>query len=389
MNSNKVLMGIRTINLVLYAGFVIFQVMSLSSWHYFFRGFTTTSGTIALGLLLAMTFLGFIFSWNVHRFVLTVLIIGILAVYFTIYGRQNEMFFILLPILAGVGQRDSNLIRVDFYVRLFTTGFVVVMSIIGLLPFSGLGAGVTGYFFTDFTMGFTYPNELGFLLLVLYVEYILFFSSLKYNKIRVATVTIIVLLLELYCDYATGMLAVLIAFLSYTFKGKISNFVLASANIVVAGSSLLFFLITAQKYNPASGFWIGVNNMLSNRAAIWQSYFQHFPINFIGNVIDMQDLNLMGHGAIDGGFFYLLLRYGLLSVIIVCIVFLLSIFKSQFSKHSKELLIFILTITVTLFTETLGIMSSYSPLFFLFGVILFSPKKTFLDNKMKNNSVLS
>lgn len=381
MDAHKVSNNIRQLNLLLYAGFVIFQVLALSSWHYFLKGFGSTTSLTPLIILVAILCFGLLLNWSFLRISLTLCLILAIFIYYENHGLQgNDMLFILISIISGAGVNGVDIVKTDFLARLGSTLLIVLMSVVRILPFSGNGS-VSNTFYINYTMGFLYPNTLGYIVLILFLEYLFFIKKEKHQFLTNSLAALICLLLEIYLNYATGITSVLLSTFIYFNKSKISTRAFAIANILVLCVSFITFWLVTIKYNLMNDFWIFINNLLSNRPAIWQYYFQEYPIKWLGNIINVQESTVIGHGAIDGGYFYLLLKYGILSLVILFLVIIFSINRAKKYISINIFLIFTLIIFISGFVETLGFLPSYSPIYLIIGFLLFSSK----DNlKMTN-----
>jgi len=162
----------------LYAVIVFLSVLSLSSWNLYVPHLLNTSDRLMLLVFGATIFVTLLSEWSKKRlvamFIFSLLIIG----YYYLY-KKSIFVFVLLAILAGSGMKFDKLLKTDLIARSISVIFIIALSLLKVLPSSGSGVSETKFIYTKFTFGFTYPNILGYLLVIIIITYCFSISLLK------------------------------------------------------------------------------------------------------------------------------------------------------------------------------------------------------------------
>lgn len=355
----------------IYAFSVFISVLSLSSWNLLYRSILPAEDKLmllVLGLLILATILA---DWTLLRLVGFIIFILIGAIYYHLY-KANYFTYIMLALAAGSGMKFKDIVKIDFFARIFSTIFIVFLSLIAILPRSGTDTGLTTYAFTSFTYGFTYPNVLGYLILIILVDYC---CLKKHSWKSMLVVSFVGIFIEFLLNYATGVISLIILTLLFFFLKSDVRKRAKITLLLVAFSIPIFTVITtliAKYYNNTNNTWNLLNKILSLRPPIWQYYYNAMPLNFFGSLrtINKYTLGVIGSGAFDGAYIVFLLQFGIFSIIFLSLLFLLVTFKERSNLSYKIICYFSVVTVISSFPETLGFLTTYSPLFFLLGSFL-------------------
>ena len=357
----------------LYAVIVFLSVLSLSSWNLYVPHLLNTSDRLMLLVFGATIFVTLLSEWSKKRlvamFIFSLLIIG----YYYLY-KKSIFVFVLLAILAGSGMKFDKLLKTDLIARSISVIFIIALSLLKVLPSSGSGVSETKFIYTKFTFGFTYPNILGYLLVIIIITYCFSISLLKK---QVFWIVLLGCLIEYLLNYSTGLISLILFFVLYIW---IQRDTLQRSNILLLTSSLLIPVFTiisvwiAKYYFASNNWWDRVNTILSLRPPIWQYYLKAMPISFFGNTksINQYTLGVVGHGAFDGAYIQFLLEFGILSILILFIA-VFSLYCLHLPVHQKATLGTLIMVTCfSGFPETNGFLVTFSPMFFLIGSAWFN-----------------
>ncbi|MES5782685.1 hypothetical protein AAFG38_01825 [Lacticaseibacillus rhamnosus] len=368
-----------------YMFFVFISVMSLSSWDLFFAGVVNFNTTMLI-LCLAILVLGAIVSdWTIARMYAFVVFSVLLLIYFQLY-QGSYLVPILLSLMLGTGLQVKDVLKCDFYSRLVSVGFVIILSLFSILPKSGYGANLTDFHFTIFSYGFTYTNIFAFELAVLFVECLLVFKNKMLFKFLLM---IFMTVVEILMGYETGAVFCVVGFFVYFTtrgsSGKMTNLYLTMSTLLVPIFSL-FSIHVAKMFSSTNNFWNRVNDLLSGRAAIWQYYYQAMPIKFWGNgqTINQKTMGVVGFGAFDGVFIQFLLTFGIMSILLLFLLLLLVTLKKHKGDNKRLLAVLILPLVLSGFTETNGFLATFSPFYVMIASYLFSVPQVAYSQEKSN-----
>lgn len=369
MNLNKTTDLIEKGRLFFYSLFVIYQVFALSSWSYFHSGFKSGTNTISLFLILMVLVLGLLQEWNSRK--VTVILIALVASYIYYHGYHitgNEALFALLGFMAGVSLNERKILFVDLITRSLSVLAIIILSLVNYLPKSGNGVGVTGFFYTQFSYGFLYPNVTAYLLGIIFLEIVIFCDL---NTSRSLILTIFMLLVEIRLNYVTGVAMIIVGFIYIIYASKIKIKNVKILGLVGLIGSITLFFVMVYNFSANSTLWSTVDRVLSYRLQIWTYYLQNWKFTMLGSFSteNLQYENTIGHGAIDGGYIYFILKYGYFFLCLFVLSNLRAFFTKEKSDTLKNILIFITVIILTLISETSGMLLAFSPLYLLLGSI--------------------
>lgn len=359
-----------------YAAFVFASIMSLSSWNLFYSKSINFTATMLTVMLVALAIISLLSDWTVKRIVVLLIFGTLLLIYFYLF-KLTYMLPILLALIVGTGLDFKSILKYDFFSRLFSVLFVVILSLFSILPKSGYGADISDFYFTIFCYGFTYTNILAFEIGVLFIESLL---VLKVREIYRVLLMLLITWLEIKMGYETGAVFCLVGYTIFATTKKRSTripnlYLMMSAWLVPFFSFLSIYV--ASNFSSTDDFWNRVNDLLSGRAEIWQYYYQAMPIKLLGNLqtINQKTMGVVGFGAFDGAFIQFLLTFGVASIFLIFCLFILTSTKKGHLSDKRILSIIILPIVLSGFTETNGFLVTFSPLYFMVSSYLFSVNK--------------
>lgn len=384
INSKNNLNGLSYLVLALYSMFIFLQVVSNSSWHFFIRlgNLVSPLSRINIVILMIMFAVSCLREWNVKQFIGTAILFAFLLAYYFKYS-SNFFSIFLASILVGMSIEPMKLLRIDFYARLVAVSFIVLLSLLNILPRNG-GAGVyTGFYYSVFSYGFTWSSILGYLIFIIFVEFILLF---RVRHLILFVVITLYAIFQLSIGYMTGFiggaLGIILLILSHR---KFHQFSRATLLLYPCLFSLTVYV--SFWFNQSSENWSFWNNLISLRMPIWQYYVQNWPINLFGNSIPSQNNiisgSVIGHGALDGGYIYFLMKYGLLAILVIYALIIAAYYtKKEVGQTSNDVFwIFCILSVLSAFSETSPFLVYFSPFAFLLG------SATFYREDSKNNDI--
>lgn len=299
----------------------------------------------------------------------------------------NELFYLgiiifLLPIL-----QVQVLLKIDFFARLFTTLFICIFS-------SFLGNGnvfdmTTGHL--RFALGFSNPNALSQVLLVLAMEAILLTKYLnKYFVILIESLTFLLICFVARSRTST-ILWVLFIIGSATLKQK-SFFLLRHKilRLLVLITPFLFFMgsyVLSYRYltRPTNNMLL-LNKLLSNRLQLSSFYLGKYGISLFGQKIETSYI-FTNFGSLDNGYMSLLVRFGVIPSILVIGLMSLTLYKLSTFKNSSMCLAFLTFVFMGL-SETIFYMPCYNITLFFCGFLLTNKIASMrFENTISNSGV--
>ncbi|MFT8982490.1 hypothetical protein [Oenococcus sp.] len=372
----------------LYAFVVFFEVMSLSSWHYLHRGFESPNSKIVISAFCLIILIGFMHQTNLMKMLFSLIFLTTAVLYYLHLREVDYFTTLVLALCAGMSMHFDRILKIDFLVRTFTVLWIILLSLLHFLPTSGTDSSITGSFFTRFVYGFSYPNLLGYLIMILAFEF-----TVVFKKINVGKIFIILLAFmgaEIFLDYLTGFLGILVIMIvciwnRHTGKRR-SNSLLIICLVLIPCLALISVYVT-RAYNASAPIWFQINQWMSLRIPIWQYYYQGWGINFWGSriLVNARTIGIIGYGAFDGAYLYFLLRYGVFSLIVIWLTIFSTLFLHNKNEEKVILAGLLMPIIITSFPETLGFINAYSPVFLLIGSAIFATREVTPDELLRRS----
>lgn len=353
----------RQLYALIFALNIFYQVIFNSSW----RSASITNTWKYLGyILLAIALFMIIMRVILGRYTLTRLLYTfLLLVLSLIFILNNNLAVAMVFILSSyVFFMDyEEVIRYFFITTLVGLVLVVLLSLVGILPrFNENGL---------LSLGFRNPNTTGFYAAITSMEFFLFRNDRKKYLVWLYYIVMLLINILLLKDSTAVIMQAIFLILYILYKGIPHIF----KNRVIYFLCTIFpLMISSAAYYIATSVSKGINisainSFLTYRPNIWSYYLVNYPPNLFMQSIQLDTsgfTNIPGHGAADGAYIFFLINNGW----IIYIVFLLLICRLIFISLKNDnflLLIFILTLVASGFTEGL-VFSAYQSPIILFAV---------------------
>lgn len=266
----------------------------------------------------------------------------IIIVISSIYSGSNTLLTLWVFVLAARDIKFDELIKADFYAKLILVFIVALFYMLGMTNrtvFYGYFGSVRS------SMGFGNPNTFGYYIFSLCADYI----YLNHKKIALKH-SIVLVLISLVVGYLSNSRTsqLLIALLAFTapiaklFKRLVEKkyFKVFILSLFLICTILSYYV--ALNYNPSNDIYYKLNETLSGRVTIAQRFLKKYDISILGNKINLTTYDKSYTYYLDNGYIKLLLNYGLLTYIIVYIIYYKN-FKRAFNQKNI-ILILILSI---------------------------------------------
>lgn len=308
---------------------------------------------------------------------------------FFCYLFGNRTAF-LLSIAASVLGNTSNiniLLRMIFIEKLAVFLFIVLLSLIGILPGrEALYLNVNESVKTV-TLGYSHANTFSAtvgILMMLYVS----IQSKKMTNIQLTSLFIISLLTYFITKCRIGfalMLLLIILFVipynkilnfNYRLK-KVKKYIIFLFIIFV---TLNFSLIILKVFFPDNSILLAIDHYIFHgRIGLAAEYMKIYPVTLFGDVLDLTKIsNTLWYTALDNGYIINLLYYGVIGLLVYLYIFQKS-FLNILSSQNKTLII--VSICFMIWTIYEGMMITASSNF----VLLLYSKNTFQISKSGND----
>lgn len=310
-------------------------------------------------------------TWRKTIFALIILAI---AVYSQMVSGTSTPFTKLLMLLIAVPRTIPSIRTIvkTFGLAMATTFILtIILSLLGYLPISGETSRVplAKYQEVVYFLGFTHPNIFGTFLTTMFM--VLYFLYFKRNPKLVVSVAVILLLIDKIITAGTALVGIVLILIlifihsmekKQVWKGKFGKIIYS---LPVALTLFSFWLA----YNNKSPLGTFINKNIASRPDIWNAYLTHYPIKMFNTApkIQLDGINtILGNGALDGGYIYVLIYWGIVAWIFYIIMFS-SLIKMSIESNNFQLYSIAFVIILMSFPESHMIMFFENVFLILFG----------------------
>lgn len=378
VNSNKIENYTKNEKLDIFAICIFFTIIFIQTLLFTSFGHFFSSAAFFLGKLETWLILFFVvyalFIKVTYRKLIFALIILLITMYSQVISGTSTPFIKLLMLIVAVPRTIPSVRAIikSFGIAMSTTLILTIfLSIIGYLPISGETSRVlfSNYQETVYFFGFTHPNIFGTFLTTIFM--ILYFLYFKRTPKLVISVAIIFLIIDKIITAGTASVGIAMI-LVLTFIHSVGKKQIWLGKFGKLGY-LLPLILTAFSFwladNNTSQLGMFINEKIASRPNIWHVYLTQYPIKVFNKIPDIQldGINtILGNGALDGGYIYVLINFGIIAWIVYTIIFD-SLIKIGIQSNNFQLYSIALVIIVMSFPESHMIMFFENVFLILFG----------------------
>lgn len=352
---------------------IFIQTLLFTSFGRFFPAPAMFLGKLETWLTLFFVVYAFFIKITYRKLIFTLIIFSI-AAYSQVFSGTSTPFIKLLLLIVAVPRAIPSVRAIVklFGIAMITTFIVTIfLSILGYLPISGETSRVlfSKYQETVYFFGFTHPNIFGAFLTTVFM--ILYFLYFKKSPRLVICVAIIFLLIDKVIAAGTASVGIAMI-LVLTFLHSIGKKNIWLGKFGKLGYFLPLVLTAFSfwlAYNNTSQLGRFINEKIASRPDIWHVYLTQYPIKMFNTIPDvpLDGINtILGNGALDGGYIYVLINWGIIAWILYIIIFNSLIKVSIQSNNFQLYCITIVTILMS-FPESHMIMFFENVFLILFG----------------------
>ena len=336
------------------AYFLILSAGVLTNVH-FLSGYVAIAGNIAY----AMLFL--IFILRAHRsshMNMAIKVIVLFALFASFYvSSELQVIKLYFLIIAFQGMDLGKFIRYDLMLKLLLIAVVLSFYFLGLTD--------TYYMVREggqirSSMGFAHPNAFGAMLLSLCIA-IYYLKFEKLNFLYYLFFFAVSLVIRYFSDSRTSQLAIiLLCIMHFVYKKTLGKIFTKKTVLFVISNSFLIFtvlsILLAYLYKIGNPYIIDLSKLLTGRIELMHLFMEEYDITLLGNkieIVNAQSAVQTGRSfwVLDNGYLMLLLRYGIITYLILAVIIHNGI-KKLFSNNNYACAIILFVFFIAGITET-------------------------------------
>lgn len=315
--------------IITYTLFYYTQLATITDLHHI--------GSICRIISLMLLAIGIVFQKYSFKEITILFLTFILITIVAYQSNTIDLIITFLTVIALKNVNFLNIVKTDFYTRLYSTLIISFLSVLKYIP--SLDVYRSGGAIRR-SLGFYHPNLFGAYLMILTFEFI--YLGYVNNKLsnRAWIIVPMAVLIEKITDDRSVVVSLLVYLfiyivLRYSFLKNISSIFFKCLVIVTLVFVSIISIFSAYMYNPTINSWILINRLLSGRPELLNSIVEQFyHVHFWGqNTPLIGDSNGVVINGItkylfaDNAYMGVLIKFGIL----MFFLFVLWLIRNSFS----------------------------------------------------------
>ena len=366
-------------NFLFYFSYFLLMISNFCGKVIFLSNYLKYFKILAIGLLLIKC----IIQDRKYTFKSFIKILLLILTGFLSYFKSGDesILILFLSILASRHIIFDDFVEKDFKFK------IILVIILMLLHFLGLTNDVVLYRYgTDIarnSFGFSHPNIFGIFITMISIEFIYIHRN-KFKYIYLIPLFAVVIFIIYYTDSRASALLLILFIIYCLFSKTLSKFFDININKKVFTNIFLILtilsFIMAYLYRINNQLGIILNELFTTRIQFIDYYLNNYNITLFGTkllLISSENAKLLGVSPLilDNLFAYLLLRYGLVSFLIIMIFYNKSI-KIAYKHNNKFLVAILVLLAIYGLMEKYPIHIVYNCFIIYFSNVLYGDKES-------------
>lgn len=302
--------------------------------------------------------------------IIFLLIVSLLSFFKT---RSFTFLSIFLFVCASKNINLEKVFHKLFWSELAICTLVIIFALVGLIQ-NRNSQDVDGI--SRICFGFVHPNSCGAIMINLsFLNVLLYKGRMRLWNYGLLIGLIVLNIIGPKCKTAIVILCLLTLFVlilstdSKWIKQTVSVFLKRVPVILI-----VFSFIGVVLYSKGSTFIMMLNEFLSTRLYQMSYFWERYNVNLFGQTLDIINSGAASYTtqahALDNGYLYLVLGYGLIPFVVFCFFMIKVVQKIALSKEHILMVVFILMLVVG-FMETILFKIELNSLLLLYAWVLF------------------
>ena len=277
---------------------------------------------------------------------ISVISISLIVFFAGVKSNRTDYYFVELFLLLFFSKKIllENIIKFDFIFKIVNILIIVFLAKVGIIEnLVFLRDGITRE-----ALGFTHPNVFAALLVTCNID-MLYLSTKNnnYKKITIIFSVLSLIIISVVANSRSSFLLLIFMLFVYIFEDKkIVKSIKYIKHIVIFLFPIccITSLYLTHLFSINNDFGIIVNKILSERLYFNSIYLKNHNLNLFGNALYFTGFDALHHYGhynmiLDNSYIYILLRFGMISIILFSILFYFLLKKLY--KEKKYFLIYV------------------------------------------------
>ena len=239
-------------------------------------------------------------------------------------GKMDMLYFIFLLFFLKDVSAEEFLVT-DLKVRSFLVSSLFLLSKFGIITDRIFLSGSV----RRYGCGFNNPNTFGFMLFIIFSEYLILYSRQNLKQIPVLAILFSVIIYFFSGTKTAIMLIAIFAVIYFTVQARKINMKPKAAVFILIPPAITLLLTMA--YTARNGLAMTINRLMTGRLAFYKSFYRRYPPSLFGHKV-VYISSAMSHKykisalVCDNVYLYLLCNLG----IIAFLIWMTSLFMASY-----------------------------------------------------------
>lgn len=292
-------------------------------------------------------------KYNINELINTFIII-IISIIITYYSKQPTILITTITIILSKDIEFKKIVRYDMYLKGYIVFFTVLFSVLGIIENIKLIRYEASSIIIRNSYGFTHPNILATMILLIIIDYI----YINHSKFRLKNYIFVILVMgitNIITDSRTGLYIIIVVLIIIL----LDNSCIFSKRIITYLSSIIIpcmgigSIIAAIYYSKNILFqWIDL--ILTGRIRLANIYLNIYPIKIFGTEMEFLSNTYKGEIiTLDNLYVRIMLNFGVLYFVLICLSYYKLGRRYRNSLNSKKSIL-IITFALLGMCESMG-----------------------------------
>lgn len=329
----------------------------------------------------------FFVSFNWKGYLLTSILAAIGFITWQISG-EGWLFWLILFLITAKEIKLQKLALISLIQSAAILFIVPMLTLFGVLDNIQIQKGNI----TRNTLGFSHPNNIGVLLLIICVA----LSVLFFRQKLLLTISIIIALtvFNLFISYSRSgavlsVIQIVLLLIFYFIHSEKMKSILSYCMLSVVGLCTLLSYFAMVFYRADNQIWGILNKILSGRLRLAHGYFEMYPLTLFGRdyagskPIAWEFDGIPSNFMVDNAYAHLLLRYGIIPTVIFLAAYLFVLYKLAANNSWNGIFFGLVLFAIYGLSETHGIRIDTNFLLYYLGSYLLFENDYFTEKLIR------
>lgn len=313
-------------------------------------------------------------KYNINELISTFIII-LISIIITYCSKQPTILITTITIILSKDIEFEKIVKYDMYLKGYIVFFTVIFSMLGIIENIKIIRYETSSIIIRNSYGFTHPNILGTMILLIIIDYI----YINYSKLRFKNYIFIILVMSItniVTDSRTGLYIIILLLIIIL----LDNSCIFNKRIITSLSSVIIMClgigsIIAAIYYAQNILFQWIDLILTGRIRLANIYLNIYPIKVFGTEMEFLSNSYKGEIiTLDNLYVRMILNFGVLYFVFICLSYYKLGRRYRKNLNSKKSIL-IIAFALLGMSESMGYNICFNISLFLIIELIYNSKR--------------